>query len=53
MRISGEGFNKAVLHMGMALVLLNATDWNKNPSGIIPVSTAENIPPTLVACYFF
>lgn len=33
--------------------MLNASDWSKNPCGIIPVSTVENIPPTLVACYFF
>lgn len=38
--------------MDMALVFLNASDWNKNPCGIIPVSTVENIPPTLVAAAF-
>lgn len=40
-RVSSERFNKAILHMYVGLFLLNAIDWNKNPCGIIPVSTVE------------
>lgn len=46
-RVSSEHFNKVFLHMCVGLFLLNAIDWNKNPCGIIPVSTVEYGPPNL------
>lgn len=39
--------NKAILCMDVGLFLLNVVDWNKNPHGIIPVSTVKNVHPHL------
>ena len=38
--------------MCVGLFLLDAIDWHKNPCGIIPVSTVENVAPHLWIAIF-